>query len=53
MGYKATIKNKKLHGPAAARHRLNEKCKSIREEFKTKRWNQNPKARNNGNWKGK
>lgn len=50
MGYKATVKNKKLHGPAARRHKDAKACKAIEEAFKVKAFNQNPKARNNGKW---
>ena len=50
MGYKATIKTKKLHGPAAYRHRVSKACKAIEQEIKTKELNKNPKLKNNGKW---
>lgn len=37
-------------GTAARRRALSKKLKAIEESFKTKRLNQNPKLKNNGNW---
>lgn len=35
------------------RHRVAKACKNIEEQYRTKDWNKNPKACNNGKWKTK